>query len=183
MIKCNLAVLLAERGLKMSDIINETKLAKNTIRSLYYNEAKGIQFSTLETICDYLSVDIDEFLEKTQFSITIDDVYKIDDRLYKMSLSIHTEKEEFVEEIEIEEEYPTRADHEDEMCYSFKIPRKTFNTIRTLPETKRLNFTEKFIIREFFNAIGLPFEDINFKVMIHQVNTDKLQQWFGQETL
>ena len=56
MIKCNLAVLLAERGLKMSDVINNTPLAKNTVRSLFYNEAKGIQFETLEVLCDYLNV-------------------------------------------------------------------------------------------------------------------------------
>lgn len=62
MIVCNLAVLLAERNKKMSDVINDTKLAKNTVRSLFYNNAKGIQFDTLETICEYLNVTPNELI-------------------------------------------------------------------------------------------------------------------------
>jgi DNA-binding Xre family transcriptional regulator len=68
MIKCNLAVLLAERGLKMADVINDTSLSKTAVRGLYYNESKGIQFETLETICDYLNVSPDDVIKKIHFS-------------------------------------------------------------------------------------------------------------------
>ncbi|MGG0666736.1 helix-turn-helix transcriptional regulator [Viridibacillus arvi] len=73
MIKCNLAVLLAERGLKMADIINDTTLSKTAVRGLYYNESKGIQFETLETICDYLNVTPGEVINKIRFSVEIID--------------------------------------------------------------------------------------------------------------
>lgn len=73
MIKCNLAVLLAERGLKMADIINDTSLSKTAIRGLYYNQSKGIQFETLETICDYLNVNPEEVIKKILFSWEIID--------------------------------------------------------------------------------------------------------------
>lgn len=72
MIKCNLAVLLAERGLKMSDVINDTKLAKNTVRSLYYNDAKGIQFETLETLCEYLNVNPSDLIIYNPIKYTIE---------------------------------------------------------------------------------------------------------------
>lgn len=68
MIKCNLAVLLAERGLKMADVINDTSLSKTAVRGLYYNESKGIQYETLETLCDYLNVGPEELIKKIYFS-------------------------------------------------------------------------------------------------------------------
>lgn len=78
MIKCNLAVLLAERGLKMSDVINQTTLAKNTVRSLYYNEAKGIQFETIETLCNYLKVKPGDIIQEINFSYQIVEKYMLD---------------------------------------------------------------------------------------------------------
>lgn len=71
MIKCNLAVLLAERGLKMADLINDTGLSKTAVRGLYYNTSKGIQFDTLETICDYLHVEPGDVIKKIDFRYRI----------------------------------------------------------------------------------------------------------------
>lgn len=68
MIKCNLAVLLAERGLKMADVINDTSLSKTAVRGLYYNESKGIQYETLEILCDYLNVGPEDLIKKIEFS-------------------------------------------------------------------------------------------------------------------
>lgn len=73
MIKCNLAVLLAERGLKMSDVINDTPLSKTAVRGLYYNTSKGIQFETLETICDYLNVEPGDVIKNFLFNYDISD--------------------------------------------------------------------------------------------------------------
>lgn len=69
MIKCNLAVLLAERGLKMADVINDTSLSKTAVRGLYYNQSKGIQFETLEIICNYLNVGPEDVIKKIPFFI------------------------------------------------------------------------------------------------------------------
>lgn len=88
MIKCNLAVLLAERGLKMSDVINETKLAKNTVRSLYYNEAKGIQFETLTTLCDFLDVDVGELLTKLHIKINYNSLKIVSDDAYTIGIEV-----------------------------------------------------------------------------------------------
>jgi DNA-binding Xre family transcriptional regulator len=55
--KSNLAVLLAERGLRMIDVVTEAGLNKNTVSSLYYNRSTGIQYDTLEKICNYLQIE------------------------------------------------------------------------------------------------------------------------------
>lgn len=67
MIKCNLAVLMAERQLKMSDVIKDTGIAKLTVRSLYYNQGKGVQFETMDNLCDYLNVSPGQLFSKIEF--------------------------------------------------------------------------------------------------------------------
>lgn len=69
MIKNNFRILLAKKKKKMSDVENDTGLSKNAIRSLYYETSKGIQFSTLVTICNYLDCRVEDllFYEKNIF--------------------------------------------------------------------------------------------------------------------
>lgn len=51
MIKCNLAVLLAERGLKLTTVSNDTGISRTTLTALANNKNSGIQFDTLNTLC------------------------------------------------------------------------------------------------------------------------------------
>lgn len=43
MIKSNLAVLMAERGLKIADVYNDTGISKTTLMALSENNGKSIQ--------------------------------------------------------------------------------------------------------------------------------------------
>lgn len=63
MIKNNFRVLLAAQKKKMADVERDTGLSKTTLRSLYHETAKGIQFSTLATLCEYLKCDVGDLLE------------------------------------------------------------------------------------------------------------------------
>lgn len=56
MLSCNLAVLLAERNLKISKISADTGISRTTLTSLANNYSQGIQFDTLNTLCLYLRV-------------------------------------------------------------------------------------------------------------------------------
>lgn len=56
MVRCNLAVLLAERRIKISRIAADTGLSRTTLTALSNNYSQGIQFDTLNTICTYLEV-------------------------------------------------------------------------------------------------------------------------------
>ena len=62
MIHCNLNVLMAQRNLKITDVHKATGLSRTTLTSLAYGHAKGIQFDTLSTLCDYLQVSPSELL-------------------------------------------------------------------------------------------------------------------------
>ena len=56
MIKCNLAVLLAERNIKISEISKRTGISRTTITALNQNQSKGIQFDTFDTLCNFLKI-------------------------------------------------------------------------------------------------------------------------------
>lgn len=56
MIKCNLAVLMAERGINISELSERTGLSRNTLSALQNNSGKGIQFDTMDAICKLLDV-------------------------------------------------------------------------------------------------------------------------------
>lgn len=56
MIICNLKVKLAENRLKISKVYNDTGISRSTLTSLSENQSKGIQFDTLNTLCNYLKI-------------------------------------------------------------------------------------------------------------------------------
>lgn len=72
MIKINLAVLMAEREIKISDLAKQTGISRTTLTALYYNQSKGIQWETLDTLCNYLRVKPNELIVQEQFSYELE---------------------------------------------------------------------------------------------------------------
>ncbi len=58
MIKCNLATLLAERGLRITKVSNDTGISRTTLTALSNNTSKGIQFDTINKLCQYLKINV-----------------------------------------------------------------------------------------------------------------------------
>lgn len=56
MIVSNLAVLLSERGLTAKKVSQDTGISRPTLTSLTQNRGNGIQYDTLNTLCNYLNV-------------------------------------------------------------------------------------------------------------------------------
>lgn len=63
MIMNNLAVLLAERQLKITKVANDTHISRTTLTALHKNESKMIQLDTVNTLCKYLETDPGNFFE------------------------------------------------------------------------------------------------------------------------
>ncbi|HEL1644677.1 TPA: helix-turn-helix transcriptional regulator [Streptococcus suis] len=61
MIKTNFAVLMAERGLKIADVFEDTGISKTTLMALAENTGKGVQFDTVDKLCNYLGVELKDF--------------------------------------------------------------------------------------------------------------------------
>ncbi|MDU0462082.1 MULTISPECIES: helix-turn-helix domain-containing protein [Staphylococcus] len=73
MIQSKLSVLMAERGLKISDLYEETGISKTTLMALAENSGKGVQFDTIDKLCNYLDITPCEFFDYAPYMINIDD--------------------------------------------------------------------------------------------------------------
>lgn len=62
MIKCTLKDLIERHAVTQTDIANATGITRPTLLSLMRNDAQGIKFSTLEKLCDYFNIEINELL-------------------------------------------------------------------------------------------------------------------------
>ncbi|WP_151834347.1 helix-turn-helix domain-containing protein [Acinetobacter junii] len=62
MIISNLAVLLAERKLKVADFVRSTGINKSTLHKLYNDESVRIDFETIDKICIALDVGVGDLL-------------------------------------------------------------------------------------------------------------------------
>lgn len=71
MILSRLKVLLAERNIKISRVSNDTGISRTTLTALAQNTSKGVQFETIDTLCQYLGIKISDFFEYVPFDIDI----------------------------------------------------------------------------------------------------------------
>ena len=63
MIISNLAVLLAERKLKVADLVRSTGINKSTLHKLYNDESVRIDFETIDKLCEFLEVNVGDLFE------------------------------------------------------------------------------------------------------------------------
>ena len=67
----NLSVLLAERRLTLSKVSEDTRLSRTTLTALAGGGAKGIQFDTLNTLCQYLKITPGELFVYRPFDLEL----------------------------------------------------------------------------------------------------------------
>jgi len=58
MVICKLPVLLAERKMRVADLIRGTGINKTTLHKLYNGELTRIDLDTIDRICDYLDIQV-----------------------------------------------------------------------------------------------------------------------------
>lgn len=69
MIQSRLSVLMAERGLKISDLYEETGISKTTLMAISENTGKGVQFDTVDKLCNFLGVTPCDFFEYSPYLV------------------------------------------------------------------------------------------------------------------
>ncbi|HEH8215115.1 TPA: helix-turn-helix transcriptional regulator [Staphylococcus aureus] len=69
MIQSRLSVLMAERGLKISDLYEETGISKTTLMAVAENTGKGVQFDTVDKLCNFLGVTPCEFFDYSPYIV------------------------------------------------------------------------------------------------------------------
>ena len=62
-ILCNLPMLLAERRLRVADLVRSTDISKSTLHRLYNGDTTRIEFDTLSKLCEALQVEVGDILK------------------------------------------------------------------------------------------------------------------------
>ena len=65
----NLKVLLAERNLKIKDVIENTNLSRNTVSNIVNNPCSNVSNNTIDEICNYLNIEPSVFFVYTPYLI------------------------------------------------------------------------------------------------------------------
>lgn len=73
MIRCHLARLMGEHKMRISDVIRETGLSRNTITLLYKETAQKLDLDALDKLCELFACEVHELLERVTVSESSDD--------------------------------------------------------------------------------------------------------------
>ncbi|HHR5848891.1 TPA: helix-turn-helix domain-containing protein [Providencia alcalifaciens] len=65
MIRCHLARLMGERKMKISDVLRETGLSRNTVTLMYRETAQKIDIEALDKLCTLFACEVADILEFT----------------------------------------------------------------------------------------------------------------------
>ncbi|EIP3949460.1 helix-turn-helix transcriptional regulator [Salmonella enterica] len=65
MIRCHLARLMGERKMKISDVLRETGLSRNTVTLMYRETAQKIDIKALDKLCQLFACEVADILEFT----------------------------------------------------------------------------------------------------------------------
>lgn len=63
MIKSHLPVLMAERRLKVADVIRATGISKSTMHKIYNEQTSRIDFETIDRLCEFFDVGVGDLFE------------------------------------------------------------------------------------------------------------------------
>ena len=65
MIKNRLSIILGEQRMRVSELSKLTGISQNALNKIYHNKTKGIDFDTLNKLCNILERNTQELFEFT----------------------------------------------------------------------------------------------------------------------
>ena len=71
MIYSKLSNLMRKKGLTITKLANDTGISRTTLTSLFHNSGNGIQFDTLNVLCNYFHISISELLVFVPYTVEI----------------------------------------------------------------------------------------------------------------
>lgn len=63
MINNRLPLILAERKLRVADVVRQTGISKTTLHKIYKDESTQIDFDTIDKLCNFLGVKMGDIFE------------------------------------------------------------------------------------------------------------------------
>lgn len=64
MIRCHLARLMGEHKMRITDVVRETGISRNTITLMYKETAQKVDLEAVDKLCAYFQCDISKLFER-----------------------------------------------------------------------------------------------------------------------
>jgi len=172
LIRCNLSVLLAERNLKSSKVSKDTGISRTTITSLIYNHSQGIQFDTINTLCNYLKITPGELFEYLPFDLIIEYKSRTRHQMDFDMITVYNGKRREFELCAIIEDNTVTYDEKDELPESII----TSVNIQVMYLDDNEPEDSKKYLNEILSKLTRGFlSEIEIKI------TDKILEYYDQE--
>lgn len=174
MIQSKLSVLMAERGLKISDLYEETGISKTTLMALAENSGKGVQFDTVDKLCNFLGVTPCEFFEYSPYIVNIEESKYYSQKENNLNDLAVTVKNQFYEKIFYLSIYIDSGD-------AFDLPIN--DTDLKLAVLIGLSDNESYKNEEFFkflSELSVAFETEFINKIINNIK-EKLSENLGEQ--
>lgn len=71
MILCNLSNVLAEKRTNISKVSRDTGISRTTLTSLCNNTCQGVQFDTVNTLCQKLDIELSQLFLYSKYDISV----------------------------------------------------------------------------------------------------------------
>ena len=94
MLRNKLAVLIAERELTAAKVSEETGIARSTLSSLVNNTGDGVQYKTLDKLCNYFGITPSEFFDYAPFILKYN--FDIPEYRKRVIKNVDSEKEKIL---------------------------------------------------------------------------------------
>lgn len=168
MIKCNLAVLLAERNMKISELSKRTGISRTTLTALAQNQSKGIQFDTFDTLCNYLKITPNDLFiqERFEYDFSVIEINKKESTLdILVEAEIEHKDYHFIDSFScvITLTHYDLHDHIDAIYITPRYSNAIVDVLKSIPVTFKTSFEEELaecIKSEIVVYFNLDYEDI-----------------------
>ncbi|MCF2612444.1 helix-turn-helix domain-containing protein [Fusobacterium perfoetens] len=184
MLKSNLKVLLAERNISITQVSNDTGISRTTLTSLM-SVAKGIQFETMNALCNYLKITPSDLFIYVPYDIEI----KLDSFKYKYGSSnnffsffievlkenrkyvilfngyIYNFEKDFDIQLDLYQELETEEDKDDFKNIKYYLEKLPIQFFVDIENQIRKIFVEELEFSDFYDKINeeIPFIDDKIK--------------------
>lgn len=184
MLKSNLKVLLAERNISITQVSNDTGISRTTLTSLM-SVAKGIQFETMNTLCNYLKITPSDLFIYVPYDVKIELEsfrYKYDSSANFISFFIEVLKEnrkyrllfngyidnfekDFDIQLDLYQELETEEDKDDFKNIKYYLEKLPIQFFVDIENQIRKIFVEELRHSDFYDKINeeIPFIDDKIK--------------------
>ncbi|NLY80907.1 MAG: helix-turn-helix transcriptional regulator [Lysinibacillus sp.] len=175
MIKCNLAVLLAERNMKISELSKRTGISRTTLTALAQNQSKGIQFDTFDTLCNYLKITPNDLFiqERFEYDFSVTQISEEEIEISASTINVIVQAEIVYKNNHFEKQFPCEVTlyqngiDIEKISIAPRYPDEIFDVLISIPVTFKTSFEEELaecIKSEIIVKYNLEYEDIETHV-------------------